>query len=249
LQKNILFKGKASVVGGKFSFDCIIPKDIAYNYGNGKISYYSHNGYEDASGFFEDIIIGGTDSNAVKDITGPEIKLYMNDDKFAFGGTTNTEPKIYAIISDSNGINTAGTSIGHDITAILDGNVKEPLVLNDYYESDLNNYKKGSVRFPLNNLSEGKHTLALKIWDVYNNSSTAYTEFVVAPSNQIALKHVLNYPNPFTTKTAFYFEHNQCCTNMDVQIQIFTVAGKVVKTIQKTVNMEGYRSEPIEWHE
>ncbi len=247
LQKNILFKGKASVVGGKFSFDCIIPKDIAYNYGNGKISYYSHNGYEDASGFFEDIIIGGTDSNAVKDITGPEIKLYMNDDKFAFGGTTNTEPKIYAIISDSNGINTAGTSIGHDITAILDGNVKEPLVLNDYYESDLNNYKKGSVRFPLNNLSEGKHTLALKIWDVYNNSSTAYTEFVVAPSNQIALKHVLNYPNPFTTKTAFYFEHNQCCTNMDVQIQIFTVAGKVVKTIQKTVNMEGYRSEPIEW--
>jgi hypothetical protein len=247
LQKNILFKGKASVTNGQFSFTFIVPKDIAYNYGNGKISYYAHNGFKDASGFCKDFIIGGTDTSAAKDQAGPDIKLFLNDDKFVFGGITNSEPKIFAVVSDSNGINTSGTNIGHDITAVLDGNNSQPLVLNDYYESDLNNYKKGTVRYPLADLTEGKHTLGFKIWDVYNNSTSSYTEFIVASSADIALKHVLNYPNPFTTHTSFYFEHNQCCTNMDVQIQIFTVSGKMIKSIHQFVNMEGYRSEPIDW--
>ena len=246
-QKNILFKGKASVTSGKFSFSFIVPKDIAYNYDKGRISYYAHNGYRDANGYFEDFIIGGTDTSAPLDAIGPDIKLFLNDDKFVFGGITNDDPKIYAVVSDSNGINTAGTSIGHDITAVLDGNNAQPILLNDYYESDMDNYKKGSVRYPLTDLSEGSHTLSFKVWDVYNNSSSSYTEFVVAPSAELALKHVLNYPNPFTTKTSFYFEHNKCCTNMDVQVQVFTVSGKLVKTIYQFVNMEGYRSAPIDW--
>jgi len=247
LQKSVLFKGKASVTNGKFAFTFIVPKDIAYNFDKGKISYYSHNGYQDASGYFNDFIIGGTDSTAATDIAGPEIKLYMNDDKFIYGGITNANPKIFAVVSDSSGINTAGASIGHDITGILDANSVNPIVLNDYYESDLNNYRKGTVRYPLSALADGTHNLTLKVWDVYNNSSSSYTEFVVASSAKLALSHVLNYPNPFTTKTSFYFEHNKCCTNMDVSIQIFTVSGKLVKTIYQFVNLEGYRSDPIDW--
>ncbi len=247
LQKNILFKGKASVTNGLFSFSFVVPKDIAYNFGKGRISYYSHDGYQDASGNFEDFIIGGTDTTAAKDVTGPAVKVYMNDDKFIFGGITNTEPKIYAVVSDSNGINTAGTSIGHDITAVLDGNITQPIILNDYYESDMDNFRTGTIRYPLTGISEGTHSLNVKVWDVYNNSSTSNTQFVVASSAGVALKHVLNYPNPFTTKTSFYFEHNKCCTTMDVQIQIFTVSGKLVKTLQQAVNLEGYRSDPIDW--
>ncbi|HEY4800311.1 MAG TPA: type IX secretion system sortase PorU, partial [Bacteroidia bacterium] len=247
LQKNGLFKGKSIVTGGKFSFSFIVPKDIAYNFDKGKISYYSHNGYLDASGYFDSFIIGGTDSTAAKDTQGPGIKLYMNDDKFVYGGVTNANPKIFAIVSDSSGINTAGASIGHDITGILDANTAQPIVLNDYYESDLNNYKKGTILYPLSSLADGTHNLNLRVWDVYNNSSSSYTEFVVASSAALALKHVLNYPNPFTTKTSFYFEHNKCCTNMDVSIQIFTVSGKLIKSIYRFVNMEGYRSDPIDW--
>jgi len=255
LQKNILFKGKASVTNGFFSFSFIVPKDIAYNYARAKISYYSHNGYEDANGYSDDFVIGGTDSTAIADVTGPQIKLFMNDEKFVFGGTTDDHPKIYIVVSDSidsnnqgSGINTAGTGIGHDLTAVLDNNETNPFVLNDYYESDMNSYKKGTVRYPLSDLSDGAHHLLVKVWDVHNNSTTTYTEFVVASSAQLALKHVLNYPNPFTTKTSFYFEHNQSCTNIDVQVQIFTVSGKLVKTIQQFVNMEGFRSDPIEWN-
>ncbi|MBI3501558.1 MAG: type IX secretion system sortase PorU [Bacteroidetes bacterium] len=247
LQKNVLFKGKASVTNGKFSFSFIVPKDIAYNFDKGRISYFTHNGYQDGSGYFTDFVIGGTDTTAAQDKIGPEIKLYLNNEKFVSGGITNTDPKIYVVVSDSSGINTAGTGIGHDLTAVLDADNAHPIVLNDYYESDMNSYKKGTIRYPLSQLSEGHHTLGVKVWDVYNNSSTASTDFVVATSAQLALKHVLNYPNPFTTKTSFYFEHNICCVNMDVQIQIFTISGKVVKNIHEIVNMEGFRSDPVDW--
>ena len=247
IQKNILFKGKASVVNGKFSFSFIVPKDISYNFGQGRISYYSHNGFVDASGSFQNFVIGGTNAKAVSDLIGPEIKLFLNDDKFIFGGITNSDPRIYFTINDSSGINTAGTSIGHDITAVLDGDNTKPFILNDYYESNIDDFRKGTVRYPLSGLKEGRHTLTVKAWDTYNNSSSSSTEFVVASSGDIALKHVLNYPNPFTTSTAFYFEHNKCCTLMDIEIQIFTVSGKVIKSIQQTVYMEGFRSEPIYW--
>lgn len=247
LQKNLLFKGKASVTNGQFSFSFMVPKDIAYNFGFGRVSYYAHNGTEDAAGYFEDFIVGGTDSTAAADAIGPQVKLYMNDDKFVFGGTTDNKPKIFAVVEDASGINTSGTSIGHDLTAVLDEEQTKPIILNDYYESDLDDYKKGSIRYPLSDLSEGTHTLTVKVWDVHNNSSTTYTEFVVAESADLALKHVLNYPNPFTSKTSFFFEHNRCCTNFDVQIQVFTISGKLVKNIQQFVQMEGFRSEAIEW--
>lgn len=247
LQKNILYKGKVSVSNGYFKFSFIVPKDIAYQYGTGRISYYAENGNEDATGYYEKIIVGGSNDLAPADAVGPEINLYLNDTKFVFGGLTNENPDLYSILKDANGINTVGNGIGHDITAVLDANTEKSIVLNDYYQSDLNSYKSGTIRYPFADIAEGKHTLKLKVWDVYNNSSESYTEFVVAKSAELALSHVLNYPNPFTTKTQFYFEQNQCCQMLDVQVQVFSVSGKLVKSISQFVYAEGYRSAPIEW--
>ena len=247
LQKNILYKGKVSVTNGHFKFTFVVPKDISYQFDKGRISYYAENGTEDANGYYEQVVIGGSNDAALADQVGPEAHLYLNDEKFVFGGLTNENPDLYAIVKDANGINTVGNGIGHDITATLDANTEHVIVLNDYYQADLNSYQSGKIRYPFDELSEGKHTLSLKVWDVYNNSSQTYTEFVVARSAELALNHVLNYPNPFTTKTQFYFEHNQCCVVLEAQIQIFTVSGKLVKTISQFVNTEGYRSEPMDW--
>lgn len=247
LRKSVIYRGKASVTNGEFTFSFIVPKDIVYQYGYGKLSYYAHNGTEDASGFNTDIIVGGTNTNAPADNTGPIVDLYMNDENFVSGGITDEEPNIFAKVSDDNGINTVGTGIGHDITAVLDENTASTINLNDYYESDLNTYKSGTVSYPFSALSEGAHTLRLKVWDVYNNSGESTVEFVVAKSAEIALEHVLNYPNPFTTKTQFYFEHNQPCASLQVQIQVFTVSGKLVKTLNESVTCEGYRISPIDW--
>jgi hypothetical protein len=247
LQKNVLYKGKVSVTNGYFKFEFIIPKDIAFQYGVGRISYYAENGDEDAKGVYTKIIIGGINDSAGIDKTGPEIGLYMNDAKFITGGLTNEKPDLFAVLKDANGVNTVGNGIGHDITAVLDANTDHSIILNDYYQADLNSYKSGTIRYPFKDLSEGKHTLNLKVWDVYNNSSQSSTEFIVSESPTLALSHVLNYPNPFTTKTQFFFEHNQCCQLLNIQLQIFTISGKLVKNINKFVQAEGYRSDPIEW--
>jgi flagellar hook assembly protein FlgD len=121
-------------------------------------------------------------------------------------------------------------------------------VLNQYYSADLDSYQSGEVRYNFSDLEVGRHTLSFKVWDVNNNSSTAKLDFTVKQSEKMALDHVLNYPNPFTTNTSFYFEHNQVSEDLDVMIQIFTLTGKVVKTIQTTIKTDGYRSEGISWN-
>ncbi len=247
LQKNILYKGKVQVHNGDFSFTFVVPKDISYQYGNGKISYYAQNGQSDANGYSNDIVVGGLNPNAGTDTKGPDIKLYMNDDKFVFGGITDPNPVLYAQVSDSNGVNTAGTGIGHDITSTIDEDNSKIAVLNDYYESDLDSYQSGKVKFPYSSLSSGRHSIRFKIWDVYNNSSEARTEFIVAETAELALEHVLNYPNPFTTHTTFMFEHNRPYQQLSAQVQIFTVSGKLIKTINRIITTEGYRSDDIEW--
>ena len=247
LRDKILFKGKATVANGKFTFKFVMPKDISFQYGNGRISYYAFNGVTDAKGFNDNVIVGGlgSDSTVVNDNRGPEIKLFMNDDKFVSGGITNDNPNVYALINDESGINTAGNGIGHDITITIDND--KLYKANDYFESDLDSYQSGKLNFPLSALAEGTHTLRLKIWDVFNNSSETTIEFFVSTSKEITLQHVYNYPNPFTTRTKFMFEHNRACVPMSVQVQVFTITGKLIKTISKNLVCDGYRYDELEW--
>ena len=247
LQKNILYRGKAEVKNGDFTFSFIVPKDISFAIGPGKISYYATNGQSDASGYTNNVKVGGSAKNPVIDNDGPQLAIYLNEKGFVNGGTTNEKPILYANLTDSSGINTLGSSIGHDITVVLDENSSKPIILNDYYEANLNSYQSGKVRFPFDELAEGNHRLTFKAWDIQNNSAIVSTDFVVAPSAELALKHVLNYPNPFTSTTKFYLEHNQACNPLKITIQIFTISGKVVKTIQRSVTCEGFRPEGIDW--
>jgi hypothetical protein len=247
LRDRILYKGKASVNNGNFSVQFVVPKDISYNYDYGKLSFYAADNMEDASGSSEQVIIGGSADSIANDSEGPEIKIFMNDENFVFGGMTDANPQLLIFVSDSNGINTIGSGIGHDLTAIIDQKTKQTIVLNDFYEADTDSYQSGKIRYPLKSLEAGQHHLKIKVWDVYNNSSEDYIEFVVNTESDLVLKHVLNYPNPFTTHTQFFFEHNQPDSDLDVLIQVFTVSGKLVKTLEQHVSSTGYRSAPIDW--
>jgi len=130
---------------------------------------------------------------------------------------------------------------------VLDGETDNPFVLNDNYEADRDNYKSGSVTYPFTDLKEGPHELSFKVWDVYNNSTQVFADFIVARSAELALSHVLNYPNPFTTYTEFWFEHNKPGEQLDVQIQVFTVSGRLIKTINADIITQGFRPDPGEW--
>lgn len=247
-RKNIIFKGKASVTNGLFSFEFIVPVDIAYFYDEGKISYYGHNNTDtEAHGYDDSFIIGGTSDNPVSDNNGPVIELFMNDEQFVSGGITDENPILVANINDESGINTVGSGIGHDITIVIDENTAGAIVLNKFYEAETDDYTSGKVNYPMSSLEMGPHTITLKAWDVLNNSSEAVTDFIVASSSELVIDHIFNYPNPFSTNTAFYFDHNQPYVNLDVLIQVFTVSGKHVKTIEADVMTTGFRSEPIVW--
>lgn len=246
-QSNIIFKGKAKVANGEFSYSFVVPKDINYQFGNGKISYYAENGNVDGNGAETSIVVGGASENPVTDNEGPSIKAYLNDEKFVNGGITNETPVLFLKLSDSSGINTVGTGIGHDLVATLDDDKSQFFVLNDYYEADADSYQQGTVRFQLPVLTEGLHVLKIKAWDVQNNSNEYRLEFRVVKDEELKLERVYNYPNPFTTRTTFMFEHNRPGDNLQVLIRIYSVSGKIVKTIQRTINNEGNRSFDIEW--
>ena len=243
----IIHRGKASVSNGEFSFKFIVPFDINYSVGKARVSYYTVAGNNDGHGFCEEFKIGSLNPNAQLNTVGPDISLYLNDSTFVSGGSTNTTPIILAKLQDENGINTVGNGVGHNLTAIIDGNSAKPIVLNDFYESDLDTYTSGEVRYPLSTLSIGEHTLTVKAWDVFNNSNEETIQFTVAEDSKVALSHLLNYPNPFTTNTSFIYEHNQACQQLDARVQIFTVSGKLVKTIESSFYATGFRGEDIPW--
>jgi hypothetical protein len=247
LQKNLVYKGKCSVVNGYFDFSFVVPKDIALNIGVGKISYYAFGQGIDAIGADTNFRIGGIDANGILDLEGPILELYLNDEKFISGSIADENPVLLLKAFDENGINTVGNGIGHDIVAVLDGKTAAPIVLNDYYTSDLDLYQSGEVRYQLQGLSSGEHSLEVKVWDINNNSSTARINFIVRNKEAPSIDHVYNYPNPFTTKTEFMFEHNLSCSSLDVQVQVYTISGRLVKTIQKNITSNGFRESGIEW--
>ena len=248
IQNSVVFKGQATVENGLFTFSFIVPKDIDYEIGEAKISYYAEDGTQiDARGIQEGFAVGGGANADIGDDSPPLVELHMNEIPFPNGGITNENPVLIADLSDDFGINIAGQAVGHNLTAVLDGNTAESFLLNDFYEAALDDYTSGQVRFPLFNIAPGRHEIEVKAWDISNNSGVGSIEFFVAESGNIALNQVLNYPNPFTTSTNFQFEHNMNGNELDVQVQIFTVSGKLVKTIQERVLPEGSLVRDIAW--
>lgn len=248
IQKNIIYKGTEKVENGKFSFTFIVPNDISYQYGKGKISYYAYDNSSDASGYYDNIYIGGISENAITDYAGPAVKLYINDTLFENGSISGENPILIAHVSDENGINTIGSGIGHDITAILDGETTDPYILNDFYTADINTYKSGKVVFPIHKLSSGEHSIRFKVWDLLNNSTESTINFRVYPSTSLVVDNLRNFPNPFTTNTNILFDQNQRGTELDVTIEIFNFSGILINRIEKTVYQEGTSSVPVEWN-
>lgn len=244
-QNNIIYQGVTTVTNGKFEFSFVVPKDVSYSAGQGKIIYYANNGEIDAQGYFNDFSIGGTSSSSTSDTEGPLVNLYLNDSTFQSGDEVGKKSILIANIEDESGINTAGVGIGHDITAIVDNDYNNILVLNDSYLSDKDSYKKGQVIYPLSNLSAGEHTLKFKVWDVLNNSTEVEIHFIV--SNKLEITDVSCYPNPATSYTNFVFKHNRPDDSFDTKIEIYDFSGNLVDVLSQRLGSNGSESLPLLW--
>lgn len=245
---SVAYKGIASVKNGIFRVEFMLPRDLPFEIGKGKISFYAENGTEDANGESFMTMSPELDPTATLDNEGPKIRVFMNDSNFLFGGITNEHPYIYALVYDESGINTTGVGIGRDISGTLDFDSKKVIVLNEYYQANIDDFTRGIIYYPLTNLSEGRHHLKVKVWDVHNNSAEGSTEFVVAPSVQFAIDNLINYPNPFTTTTTFSFEHNKQGKDLSMELRIYDTQGKLVTTMAATEKEAGSRVKSLVWN-
>lgn len=247
VRNNTIYKGKATVNNGEFSFAFIAPKDINYDFGLGRGSFYAHNGITDAAGRDSTITVGGYSDNPRIEDNPPIVRPYIKDSLFRDGGLTGTNTALFAILEDETGINVSGNSVGHDLTAILDGDVSSPYIMNDYYETAPNTYKRGYVYFPIEGIPDGRHTLTVKAWDVNNNSGEGSVNFIVKDGEIVELWELGNYPNPFRDKTNFIFEHNHPDEDLTAEINIYNTSGVFVRKIKQDFVTSGSHSIEMSW--
>ncbi len=239
----VLYRGKVSVKDGRFDFRFTVPRDIAYSFGPGKVSYYLDNGHVDGNGAFAGFVVGGSQDEFEPDYDGPLIQMYMNDTTFVSGEQTTPNPILIALLSDENGINLTGR-IGHDIVSFFQSNPSQQFRLNTHYEADLDNATSGRVVYPFHNLEEGPHTLTLRAWDIHNNPSEASIDFVVSDSGKLLLGNLMNFPNPFSNETWFRFEYNE---QLDVRIDVFDIKGARVHSTSRRLHAAGLSTATIHW--
>lgn len=235
-QQSILFKGKASILNGKFSFEFIVPKDISYEVGYGKFSFYAQSsaGMADAMGLADSIKIGGISNNIIVDNTPPIIHLYLNDTTFRNGDYTNSDPTLIAFLQDKEtGINVTGQSIGHDLIVYLDDDITTTVVLNNFYSSELDNPHAGSLKYLLSNIFPGPHSLTMEAWDLSNNKGSATINFHVTEDDELVIMNVVSSPNPFHNTSKIIIKHNMAGKNLKIRLKVYDAAGKQVKTIER----------------
>lgn len=237
---DLLWRGRASVRDGRWRAAFVVPRDVSYSGGTARIAAYATGGGRDGAGFTEAVRVSTAPGAALDDREGPRIRLFLNDTTFVPGGLVGPNPLLIARLYDESGINVGGTGVGHELRLVLNGREAEAVDLGPFYRSDLDTFRSGTVRYPLRDLPEGPNRLALTAWDVANNASTATLDFVVAASERLRIAHAYPYPNPTPGPTRFVFEHNQPPgTPARVQIRIYTLAGRPVRTLDGPETLPG----------
>ena len=224
---NVLFNGSDLVKNGRFSFTFAVPKDISYSDANGLFNLYAVNDEKtmEASGICGQVMMSGS-GGLPQDGTGPNIYCYLNSSSFVNGGSVNPTPYFVAQLNDEDGINAAGSGIGHDLQLIIDGDMTKTYSLNDYFQYDFGSYTQGSVGYSIPTLSYGEHKLLFRAWDILNNSSTAELTFNVVKGLEPLFFDVESTVNPATTSTSFRILHDRTGSDMDVVLDVFDISGR-----------------------
>lgn len=246
--QHLVYDGKVKAEKGKFSYSFVVPRDINFKYGKARISYYAENGTVDASGVEERLLSGGLGNAVNNDGAGPRIEAYLNNERFTNGDLVNENPLLIVRLYDASGINISGIGIGHDITAVIDGNYRETISLNAYVQAATAGELYGTVRFLLPALSVGKHTIEIKAWDVFNNSSSYTITCRVEKQTAISITHLSNYPNPFANTTRFRFQLDGPVAGALATLTLFTLEGREIRSFTKTINEVSGRYIELDWN-
>ena len=223
----VIYKGSDNIQNGEFSLTFAVPKDISYTEGSGQMTLYalSNDKLREAHGETEGFVLNGS-SIAVNDSIGPSIYCYLNSSTFKNGGVVNASPYFMAELYDDSGINASGSSIGHDLELIVDGDILKTYNLNSYFNYDFGDYRSGKLGFSIPELSEGHHKLLFRAWDVLNNSSTAELDFEVRKDIAPNCLNVICKRNPGSSNLTFTITHDRAGSNINIQLDIYDTTGR-----------------------
>ncbi|WP_373330876.1 type IX secretion system sortase PorU [Salmonirosea aquatica] len=237
--RNKLYDGLVTVKQGQFTVSFVVPRNIDYRPGPGRVSVYAirSDSLADAAGQL-DIWVGGADASPA-DQTPPQLTAYLNDSTFRDGQTVPANSVLWIRASDESGISISSAGLGQNPTAILNDTVT--YVLNDYFQAQPNDYQQGTFRFPLDDLPAGSYTLRIKIWDNYTNSAEQTLRFIVAGERGIRLSTSTLFPNPFKERLSFTIAHNRPEEDIELTIRLFSISGQLIHTF----NHIYYASEPL----
>jgi hypothetical protein len=245
VQGGLIFRGLVSVNNGNFAADFTVPKDISYEDRNGKIVLYFYGPGNDGITATQNIFFNGTDSTAVNDGKGPGVEIYFDNTEYTNSYLISPNSELIVKLFDETGLNTTGTGVGHRLEGILNDRVNEPIDFSSFFTGDKDaGGKSGQVRYRFSDLAEGNYKIQVKAWDVFNNYTTKTEHFTVVNSGELELRDIYNYPNPFRESTVFTFQQN-LKTTVDVKIRIYTVAGRLIKELEKFSVNEGFVK--VEW--
>jgi hypothetical protein len=223
---NPLFRGHATVSHGEFEFSFLLPKNIAYEVGAGKLSLYAVNTdkTKDATGGVSSFKIGQSENNPATDNTSPFIKAFLGDSTFTDGGTVSPNTTLVVRLKDDNGLNVSNYGIGNTMMAALDQDGAVYLI-NEHYMADKDDYTRGWVHFPLYDLPPGPHSITVKAWDTFNNPAETTIHFTVSDGNSLSIDDFANYPNPFYDETTLFFTHNRPGEDLVAYLTFANLAG------------------------
>lgn len=226
-RQGTVFRGNDSIRSGYFDFSFVVPKDISYSNDACRLTFYgiSNDRQQVVNGETEDFCLNGS-SDFKTDSLGPSIYCYLNSSSFVNGGTVNPTPYFVAEVSDEDGVNAAGSGLGHDLQLVIDGQQSQTYILNDYFTYDFGSYQRGTVGYQIPTLSEGEHKLRFRAWDILNNASTAELTFNVERGLSPSLYDIECTRNPATTSTTFRILHDRIGSQLDVIIDIFDMSGR-----------------------
>ena len=230
-----LYQGADSVAEGRFCVTFAVPKDISYTDGSGLMTLYAMSSDRrlTAHGENEGFELIGSQT-ALTDSIGPSVYCYLNSTSFKNGDKVNPTPYFRAVVYDDSGINASGSSIGHDLELVIDGDPTKTYNLNDYFEFDFGDYRSGSLGFSIPELSPGMHKLKFRAWDILNNSSTVELAFEVTEDAGTDF-NVTCTNNPANTSTQFVITHNRTGSKLNVTLDVYDTSGRQVWRQSETI--------------
>lgn len=243
-----LYAGRDSVVNGEFIIKIAMPTEIANNYRPATLNLYAEaeNG-DEAIGCNRDFYVYGFDESSDTDTIPPIIEyLYLNHDQFASGDLVNESPMVIAKISDNVGINLSSAGVGHQMSLRLDGN-KSYSDVSLYYTPLISETASGIIKYPLENLPDGNHSLRLKVWDTAGNSTERTIELLVENGIAPRIFEVYTDANPAHSDVNFYIKHDRPDAMATVEIQVFDLMGRLVWSSAESGQSDMFISAPINW--